>query len=619
MMLTRTFFARAPLAPSRFAPLPAGAITARGDMRDRLIALRSGLLSRCESLFPHTGKHSAWFGGELASGMDAANALEAALLTSSLLGDEELRRASLRLCEAVIDGQREDGSFGAEGESFAARGRMLRALTAAYSMTGDKRTLTFMLRYMKYLKDALSESPLSAEDAMHASDTMEAGVFLYNVTGQKAILSVLNALIAQGADYTSIYSAFPYRTPVSRTLDDAELRRALHEEKEDGYAHHLLRTANAANLCEGLRASALSAMLTGSGKHLAAPEKGLAHMNKSHGAVCGGITGDPLLAGAHPSRGVTAASLCELAASLETLLSCPAGEQAADQLETLLYNGVAAAFAPDLHSVQPIQQANQVRVDPGVRFPLSGDGENCFSLRDSASLCALLAAWPRFAASQWLLSRDDGLYAAGYAPCQVRYRLAGAAVRLNVESRYPSSGSVRITMGLSESVAFPLHLRIPSWAKGATAAVGGEIIPAQAGTILTLNRQWSDGDELLLTLPMTAELLPGFHQAVSVARGPLRFAHVPSHDRKTGDNGETTLAAREGFGVALCREAGLSVEETEDGVVLHAQGVTVPGWGMRGGSCDQPPITVSEQGERIDVTLVPYADSPIRLALFPLV
>lgn len=619
MMLTRTFFARAPLAPSRFAPLPAGAITARGDMRDRLIALRSGLLSRCESLFPHTGKHSAWFGGELASGMDAANALEAALLTSSLLGDEELRRASLRLCEAVIDGQREDGSFGAEGESFAARGRMLRALTTAYSMTGDKRTLTFMLRYVKYLKDALSESPLSAEDAMHASDTMEAGVFLYNVTGQKAILSVLNALIAQGADYTSIYSAFPYRTPVSRTLNDAELRRALHEEKEDGYAHHLLRTANAANLCEGLRASALSAMLTGSGKHLAAPEKGLAHMNKSHGAVCGGITGDPLLAGAHPSRGVTAASLCELAASLETLLSCPAGEQAADQLETLLYNGVAAAFAPDLHSVQPIQQANQVRVDPGVRFPLSGDGENCFSLRDSASLCALLAAWPRFAASQWLLSRDDGLYAAGYAPCQVRYRLAGAAVRLNVESRYPSSGSVRITMGLSESVAFPLHLRIPSWAKGATAAVGGEIIPAQAGTILTLNRQWSDGDELLLTLPMTAELLPGFHQAVSVARGPLRFAHVPSHDRKTGDNGETTLAAREGFGVALCREAGLSVEETEDGVVLHAQGVTVPGWGMRGGSCDQPPITVSEQGERIDMTLVPYAAAPVRIALFPLV
>ena len=73
-----------------------------------------------------------------------------------------------------------------------------------------------------------------------------------------------------------------------------------------------------------------------------------------------------------------------------------------------MYNGVAAAFAPDLHSVQPIQQANQVRVSRDARFPLSGDTANLFSLEDSKTLCALLAAWPRFAASQWLLSRDDG-------------------------------------------------------------------------------------------------------------------------------------------------------------------------------------------------------------------
>lgn len=50
-MLTRTFFARAPLAPGRFAPLPVGAVSAQGAMRDRLLALRGGLLSRCASLF----------------------------------------------------------------------------------------------------------------------------------------------------------------------------------------------------------------------------------------------------------------------------------------------------------------------------------------------------------------------------------------------------------------------------------------------------------------------------------------------------------------------------------------------------------------------------------------
>ena len=54
-MLTRTFFARAPLAPGRFAPLPVGAVSAQGATRDRLLALRGGLLSRCASVFPEAG------------------------------------------------------------------------------------------------------------------------------------------------------------------------------------------------------------------------------------------------------------------------------------------------------------------------------------------------------------------------------------------------------------------------------------------------------------------------------------------------------------------------------------------------------------------------------------
>ena len=618
-MLTRTFFARAPLAPNRFAPLPAGAITAKGEMRDRLLSLRGGLLSRCESLFPHTGSRSVWFGGELLGGIDAANVLEASLLTSALLGDEELRRSSLRLAQAVVDHQREDGSFGAENETFAARGRMLRALCAAYSMTGDKRPLTFMLRYMKFLKDTLETSPLSAEDAMHAADTLECGVYLYNITAQKAILSVLMTLIAQGVDYTTLFHSFPYRTPVSRTMSEEALYEALAAEGESGYAHHLLRTANSANLCEGLRASALAAQLTGSGKHLSAPETGLARMNKAHGAVCGGISGDPLLAGTHPSRGVSAKALCELAASLETLLCTQAGEHMADQLDSLMYNGVAAAFAPDGRSVQPIQQANQTKITRAARFPLSGFNVNLFSLEDSETLSQLLAAWPRFASSQWLLSRDDGLYASSYAPCQVRYRLADAAVRLNVESQYPANGHVRITVSLDQSAAFPMHLRIPAWAAGATAAIAGEIVPAQAGTILTINRQWNDGDELLLTLPMTAERYVCYHQSVCVKRGPLAFAYAPAHEMLDDENGACAMQAREGFGMALAQNAELETVLGENSIELHTKGFVQSGWSMRDESCEQPPVAPERTEEAVDVTLVPYASAPVRLAVLPVV
>lgn len=620
-MLTRTFFARAPLAPGRFAPLPAGAIAAKGTMRERLIALRGGLLSRCASLFPEAGEQSRWFGGPLAGGMHAPQLLEATLLTGALLGDEELQRQGLSLCARVVATQREDGSFGAPEETFAARGRMLRALCTAYSMSADKHLLTFMLRYMKYLQDTLRTQPLSREDALHTADTLEAGISLYNITGQKAILSVLMMLVSQGADYTSLYHAFPYRTPVSRSFSEQDILDALRKEDDTGYTHHLLRTASGANLCEGLRTSALCGVLTGSGKHLSAPEAGLARMNKAHGAASGGITADPLLAGTHPSRGVSAVSACELATSLETLLSCAGGEHGADQLETVVYNAIAAAFAPDGRGVQPVQQANQTLLSRAARFPLSGEEAGLFTLGDGDALCALLGAWPRFAQAQWMLSRDDGLCAMGYAPCAVHYRLAGASVRLCVESRYPESGNVRITVALSESAAFPIHLRIPAWAKGASAAVDGDITPAAPGTFLTLNRQWHDGDEILLTLPMAVEKRPSFHQAVTVARGPLRFAYVPaSHSGKDAD-GFDVLRAQEDFAIALVGHADIVAQADDAGVVLHAQAVPVPRWGMRGASCDQPPIAMSglDTAGAFDAVLVPYAQSVIRLSVLPVV
>ena len=453
---------------------------------------------------------------------------------------------------------------------------------------------------------------------MHCADTLECGVFLYNITAQKAILSVLMTLIAQGADYTTLFHSFPYRPPISRTMSEEALYEALSCEGENGYAHHLLRTSNAANLCEGLRFSSFAAQITGSGKHLSAAETGLARMNKSHGAVCGGISGDPLLAGVHPSRGVSAKALCELAASLETLLACPAGEHMADQLDSLMYNGVAAAIAPDGRSVQGVQQANQAKLTRAARFPLSAHHASLFTLEDSETLSALLAAWPRYAASQWLLSRDDGLYAASYAPCQVRYRLAGAAVRLNVESQYPISGSVRITVNLDRSAAFPLHLRIPAWAEGATAAVSGDIIPAASGTVLTINRQWSDGDELLLTLPMTAERKVCYHQAVCVTRGPLAFADAPAFETADDANGASAMQAKKGFGMALAQDADIETVLTGDGVELRTMGYAQPGWAMRDESCEQPPIAC-EKGERTGVTLVPYAKAQVRLSVFPVV
>ena len=91
-------------------------------------------------------------------------------------------------------------------------------------------------------------------------------------------------------------------------------------------------------------------------------------------------------------------------------------------------------------------------------------------------------------------------------------------------------------------------------------------------------------------------------------------AYAPAFDQAE-NNGECTMAAQSGFGVALYKDA--PIEVSEDASTLRTLGTTVPRWGMKGESCDQPPITLGEGCENVDVTLVPYASSAIRLTVLP--
>ena len=119
---------------------------------------------------------------------------------------------------------------------------------------------------------------------------------------------------------------------------------------------------------------------------------------------------------------------------------------------------------------------------------------------------------------------------------------------------------------------------------------------------------------------MAVRKAPAFHQAVSVARGPLRFVYAPKTVAATDSHGRDTLSAEEGFAVALIGSEEIRVVRREDGsLVLHARVTSLPRWGMRAASCDQPPIVLSDAdaSAAFDVELLPYADTLIRLAVLP--
>lgn len=85
-------------------------------------------------------------------------------------------------------------------------------------------------------------------------------------------------------------------------------------------------------------------------------------------------------------------------------------------------------------------------------------------------------------------------------------------------SDYPWSGEVRVEIIRAPSAEFPIAVRIPGWACGASLSINGdETGPATAGHYARFNRRWQRGDVMALQLPMKPRIVVA-HRLVEEAR-----------------------------------------------------------------------------------------------------
>jgi DUF1680 family protein len=134
------------------------------------------------------------------------------------------------------------------------------------------------------------------------------------------------------------------------------------------------------------------------------------------------------------------------------------------------------------------------------------------------------------AAGYAISAREDGIAFHLYGGFETIVTLAGVKVALRETSAYPWSGEVRIAIDPEAPAAFDLKLRIPGWAKGATAAVNGEPVALKPmNGYATIRRTWRKGDMATLDVKMPAERLfahPNVGMDVGRAalrRGPLIY------------------------------------------------------------------------------------------------
>jgi uncharacterized protein len=100
---------------------------------------------------------------------------------------------------------------------------------------------------------------------------------------------------------------------------------------------------------------------------------------------------------------------------------------------------------------------------------------------------------------------SDGLYISQYIPAEVKTALGGQQITARILPRALEDQRAIIRLGMAEPARMKVSMRVPSWAVHTTVSVNGVVqdIPCAPDTWAVLDRQWHDGDEIILNTQYT--------------------------------------------------------------------------------------------------------------------
>lgn len=206
---------------------------------------------------------------------------------------------------------------------------------------------------------------------------------------------------------------------------------------------------------------------------------------------------------------------------------------AMDEIEKYVYNGLLGAMKPsgDGFSYVNLLNGNKV-VNYGWGWKFNGFYVTCCNLNGPMGLAYI----------PYVAVMEDGsgpvvnLYNAGNVNTRTP---GGQPLHLTLDTEFPLSGKVVISISPEQKEKFTVKLRIPAWSKGTALAVNGKRMEVTAGTYAAITRKWSKGDTVELTFDMACRLVDAPHGTDpagdnfrAVVRGPIVLARDENIDAR---------------------------------------------------------------------------------------
>jgi uncharacterized protein len=622
----------APLTQNAFYLLPLGSVRPSGWLKRQLLIQASGLGGHLDETWADVGSNSGWLGGTGESWERGPYFVDGLIPLAYLLDDARLKAKAQKFVDWTLTHQASSGMIGPPGnDDWWPRMIMLKALAQYQEATNDPRVIPVLSRYFSCQLTSLADRPLRDWGKFRWQDNALIAMWLYNRTGDRKLLELVRLLHAQGYDWQAQFENFRYTQPVTAAM--------IKLDKGQGLADLALCT-HGVNNGQALKAAPVWSMISGSKADRQGFHQMLAALDKYHGLPNGMFSCDEHLAGRNPSQGSELCTVVETMFSLEQSLAILGDATIGDRLEKITFNALPGTFTDDMWAHQYDQQPNQVEVSLHRKpWTTNGPESNLFGLEPNFGCCTanFHQGWPKFAASLWMYSDDDGLVAALYSPCEVRTKVRNTAVRLREETEYPFRGTVRITIEPENALSFPLRLRIPAWADEPTILVNGQqAAGARDAGFAKIDRTWKAGDVVELRFPMLPRVSRGYNDSLSIDRGPLVFSFpigqswVKLRDRGMTADWQVFPSSQWNYSLGPVGPSleKIHVEESPVGespfalaetpVKLQVEARKLPSWLAVDGVADpvpQSPVSSSEPLEKI--TLVPYAAAKLRITAFP--
>ena len=635
---------REPLKQVPLLKLPVGKVQPKGWLRKYLELQKEGLNGKLGTISAWLDKNNnQWLSDSGDHGWEEVPYwLRGYCSLAYILDDQEMKDEAQVWFDAVLKNLKEDGFLGPrnyEGENpeLWAQMIMLWALQTYYEYSGDERVIPAISDYLKWeltVDDSKFLKGLWQEK--RGGDNLWSAMWLYNRTGDSEILPLMDKLHRNTSDWTQ-----------SGTLPNW----------------------HGVNVAQGFREPATYYLYSGDPNMLAATYNDFNIMRERYGQVPGGMYGADENARQgyfDPRQGAETCAIVEQMASDEILMGITGDPFWADHCEDVALNTYTAALMPDMKSLRYITSPNMAISDEKLHGPsIDNNLRGMLSMSPFSSRCCQHnhgMGWPYYAEHLVMATTDNGLAAMLYAASETTAKVAdGIEVMLEETTEYPFEDKVTFTLHTQQQVAFPLYLRIPAWAKGASVIINGAENKASAaeGKYIRIDRTWSDGDKVVLNLPMefSTRVWQQNKASVSVNYGPLTLSlkideNIEQHDSRDKDFVQDDSHWQDGVDASLwpCYvlkpgsewNYALKVDKnfmpvdikvtkkaypaddmpfTAESVPFEfsAYGVQIPSWGYDAtGMTDQLPTKfVAKSATETPLKLIPMGAARLRIASFP--